>query len=252
MMRTLKLTIAYDGTNYSGWQRQKNSLTIQEEIETRLHRITTTPVSVHGAGRTDAGVHATGMVAHFLTDASLDCPSFGRALNSMLPVAIRILDVSEEAEDFHARYSARAKTYLYTFFTGTIQLPTERLYAVHIPRELDIAAMQQCLHSITGTHDFASFEATGSRDTSVEHGRGSTRTLFEAKAISQDRHNHQFVITGDGFLRHMVRNIAGTLFHVGQGRLSVEEFNRIVAARDRTVAGPTAPAHGLSLYQIMY
>ena len=156
-MRNLRLTVAFDGTDFSGWQKQLNAPTIQGELERVLGKITNNAVILHGAGRTDAGVHALGMVASFKTNSLIALPELLRGANSILPPAIRILEIKDADPDFHARFSATSKTYLYTIETGTIQSPVNRLYAVHIPQNLTIDPMQQCLKLITGTHDFASF-----------------------------------------------------------------------------------------------
>jgi len=232
-MRNIKLTIAYDGTGYGGWQRQKDRPTIQGEIEQRLQIITNSSVSLNGAGRTDAGVHARGMIANFHTDATTPCPILTRGLNGLLPRAIRILEACEVPPDFHARFSAISKTYTYSLFTGPIQI---------LP----------CLEKIIGTHDFSSFEATGSRDLKAPGVRGAVRTIYEAIFSQTGPEMYQFQFRADGFLRHMVRNLVGTLLEAGKGRRSVQEFEQILLARQRSAAGPTAPAHGLVLEKLWY
>src|SRR5665647_646135 len=251
-MRNIRLTIAYDGTDYSGWQRQKNAITIQGELERCLQTITTNPISLHGAGRTDAGVHAKAMVANFHTDAAISCPALIRGLNGLLPRSIRILHACEEAHGFHARFSAKAKTYTYSLFTGPIQSPMQRLYSVHLPHLPQQERIQLCLEKITGTHDFASFEASGSRDLNAPSVRGAVRTLLEATFTQISPEAYQFQFTADGFLRHMVRNLVGTLLETGKGRRTILEFEQILQARNRSTAGPTAPAHGLVLEKIFY
>ncbi len=251
-MRNIKLTIAYDGSNYSGWQRQSNAVTIQGEIEQRLQLISNHPISLHGAGRTDAGVHAKGMVANFQTTSSIACPALIKGLNSLLPDAIRIVDATEENPDFHARFSAKAKTYTYSLFTGPVQSPLERLYAVHFPDLRCPQNILSCLDKILGTHDFASFEASGSRDLSAPSARGAVRTLHEATFIQITPTTYRFQFTGDGFLRHMVRNLVGTLLEAGKDQRSILEFERTLLAKNRTSAGPTAPARGLVLEKIFY
>ncbi|MFH2122795.1 MAG: tRNA pseudouridine(38-40) synthase TruA [Pseudomonadota bacterium] len=251
-MRNIKLTIAYDGTGYSGWQRQKNALTIQGEIERYLQIISTHPVSLHGAGRTDAGVHAKAMVANFHTESTISCPTFTRGLNSLLPGAIRILDSCEVTHDFHARFSAKAKTYTYSLFTGQIQLPMQRLYSLHTADLSHQDRIELCLQKIRGTHDFASFEASGSRDLQAPSLRGSVRTMSRAIFTKVSPETYHFQFTADGFLRHMVRNLVGTLLEAGNGRRTVLEFEETLQARMRSTAGPTAPAHGLVLDKIFY
>jgi tRNA pseudouridine38-40 synthase len=251
-MRNIKLTIAFDGTEFSGWQRQLNAPTIQGKLEEALSRITDSTVTLHGAGRTDAGVHALAMVASFQTTSSLSHAILNKGLNSILPSAIRILHTEDVGPEFHARFSATSKTYFYIIETGAIQSPINRLYAVHVPQDLTIEPMLQCLDLIIGTHDFASFEASGSRDKSISGGRGSVRTLQEATLNKTGTNELQFVFTGDGFLRHMVRNIVGTVLEVGKGRKTVEEFKTILEAKDRSKASATAPAHGLFLKEVLY
>jgi len=251
-MRNLKVTIAFDGTDFSGWQKQLSAPTIQGELERVLERITNAPVILHGAGRTDAGVHALGMVASFETHSQISLTALMRGTNAILPLSIRIIKAESVVPDFHARFSALSKTYLYSIETGPIQSPITRLYAVHIPQDLAINAMQQCLQILIGTHDFASFEASGSRDKTLTTGRGSVRTLAEATLKKINSTEIQFVLTGDGFLRHMVRNIVGTLLEVGKGRKTVEEFKTILEAKNRSAAAATAPAHGLFLKEVHY
>lgn len=254
MQRNIKLLIAYDGSNYSGWQRQTNASTVQESIEACLCTITKQHIILHGAGRTDAGVHALGMVAHFLTDSRILPENFPKALNSMLPHDIRILDCEEVNSTFHSRYNARRKTYRYDFFNGPIQSPVERLYTTHFPFTLDFLNMEACLKILIGTHDFTSFEATGSRDHTQISGRGAVRTLHEARCIpAKDKPDtYSLLFTGDGFLRHMVRNLVGTLIEAGKNKITPIDFHTILLSRNRVNAGPTAPAKGLFLVKILY
>lgn len=249
--KKFKLTIAYDGTNYSGWQRQKNANTIQQEIETHLAVILDEPCFLHGAGRTDAGVHARAMTAHFKTAKARTVKSIACGLNSMLPKDIRITDCIEVDDSFHARFSAVGKIYSYHIYTGLIQPPTERLYITHVPFELDEINMRECLSIITGTHDFSSFEAAGSRDINADHGRGAVRTIQTASLVKEQEYL-TITLQGDGFLRHMVRNIAGTLIEVGKQRRSVAGFREALEAKDRARGGSTAPAHGLFLEKVLY
>ncbi len=251
-MRNIRLLIAFDGTGYKGWQRQKHGKTVQGELEGRLSLLTGGEISLHGAGRTDAGVHAEGMVAHFRTASRISCPDLFHGLNSMLPGTVRILEASEAARDFHARFSARGKHYLYRLHTGPVQMPAERLYALHVPTPLDETALRACLARLTGTHDFASFENAGSRDKSLISGRGPVRTIFTAELHKTAGPGYVFSFIGDGFLRQMVRNLMGTLLEVGRKKRTVEDFQEILLSRDRTTAGPTAPAHGLTLKEVLY
>lgn len=252
--KNIRLLIAYDGTNYGGWQRQKNSPTIQGIIEDKLSVITSEETVVNGSGRTDAGVHALGMVANFKTSSGMAAESYQKALNSMLPRDVRILKVGEAAPDFHARYDSTGKTYRYDFFTGSIQPPAERLYRTHVPCSFKLSIIIDCLKVLVGSHDFSSFEASGSRDLTRTGGRGAVRTLLKAVCVADLAKPEYFslYLTGDGFLRHMVRNLAGTLFLVGSGRIDREDFTTILAGKDRSLAGPTAPACGLFLEQVHY
>lgn len=251
-MRNIRLLIAFDGTGYNGWQRQRYDITIQGEIEGRLALMTGNAVSLHGAGRTDAGVHAEGMVANFQTASRIPCPAFFQGLNSLLPEAIRILRVSDEPPGFHARFSAKGKHYQYRIATSRVLMPVERLYSLHVPQPLDETTISQCLACLVGTHDFASFENAGSRDKSLTDGRGSVRTISMADWRRTGEHRYMFSFIGDGFLRQMVRNLVGTLLEVGRGKKTPEDFQSTLAAKERATAGPTAPAHGLTLKEVFY
>ena len=251
-LRNIKLLIGYDGTDYSGWQRQKHDRTIQGEIENRLAVMTTEEISLHGAGRTDAGVHAEGMVAHFLTGSSISCAAFVRGLNAMLPGAIRIYRAEEADPSFHARFSAIGKQYQYSVFTGKVHPPHLRLYPLHVTSPLNFNAMHECLTLLEGTHDFSSFENSGSRDKDDCSGRGAIRTIYRAAIHMQTPELFAFHFTGDGFLRNMIRNLVGTLLAAGRRSITSEGFAGILQAKDRTMAGPTAPAHGLQLNKVLY
>jgi len=246
------MLLSFDGTGYAGWQKQKSAKTIQGVLEDKLSIMTGEELSLHGAGRTDAGVHALGMVANFCTEVNIPCQGFVKGLNSMLPTDIRVLEACEVETDFHARRNAKAKTYWYNFSDSTVQLPTERLYAAHFSVDLDFEAMLSSLTHLTGMHDFSSFEGAGSRDLKFSR-RGAVRTIIEAsiETLNADGY-HRFIITGDGFLRHMVRNIVGTILEVGKGRLAQTDVAAILAAKDRSAAGPTAPAAGLFLKEVFY
>ncbi len=251
-MRTIRLLIAFDGTDFHGWQLQPDAPTIQGEIEKHLATIHNTRIPLHGAGRTDAGVHATGMVAHFHTTKDISCIAFQQSLNSMLPSSIRILEVTEETNSFHARFSAKSKTYIYSIFNDNILIPQRRLYSIHIRSQLNFSAMEECLQLLEGTHDFSSFETAGSRDQQTRAINGSTRTIYKAYLLHHPDNFHSFHITGNGFFRHMVRNIVGTILEVGLGRRSVLGFLESIEAKNRTAAGSTAPAQGLTLSKIEY
>ena len=255
MPRNVRLLIAYDGGSYHGWQRQsQGESTIQEELEKRLTHLCDEPITLHSAGRTDTGVHALGMVAHFHTTATVPVATFFMGLNSMLPKDIRILGAEEAAPDFHSRYSALAKTYRYDFFSGAMQLPSSRLYRAHCPGPFAPERLRAALDLLVGTHDFSSFERSGSRDKNATAGRGAVRTLSHVSCfpLLASADCWSIRVTGDGFLRQMVRILAGTLIEIGQGKRSPEKLTDILEARDRATAGPTAPACGLFLEKIHY
>jgi tRNA pseudouridine38-40 synthase len=194
------------------------------------------------------------MVANFKTSSTMAPESFQKALNSMLPRDVRILKAGEAAPDFHARYDSTGKTYRYEFFTGSTQPATERLYRTHVSCPFELSKVTACLKDLVGSHDFSSFEASGSRDLPRATGRGAVRNLLRAVCVADPARPEHFslYLTGDGFLRHMVRNLAGTLFLVGSGRIDRGEFATILARKDRSLAGPTAPACGLFLEQVHY
>ncbi len=250
--RNIRLTIGFDGTEYNGWQRQKHAATIQGEIEKCLAIMTTSNITLHGAGRTDAGVHAEAMVAHFVTSTSISCQAFTKGLNSMLPEAIRIFAADEMPLDFHARFNAVAKRYQYTICTSRVMPPQQRLYALHFPYSLDFSKMQACLDLVIGKHDFSSFENQGSRDKDKPSRKGAIRTITQATLNSIDEHHQHFIFVGEGFLRHMVRNMVGTILEVGRGQMSVAAFHTALLAKNRSLAGPTAPPHGLTLKKVYY
>jgi len=251
-MRNIRLLIAYDGAGFHGWQIQPDKPTIQGEIEKRLAAIHNGHITLHGAGRTDAGVHSRGMVAHFNAHKLIGPSVYLNSLNSMLPASIRILEATEESLSFHSRFSAKGKTYSYSIFNGTIQMPHERYYSHHIRTPLDFDSINECLSIIQGTHDFACFETSGSRDLSLTNGKGSIRTISEAILVNPNPFFYEISITGDGFLRHMVRNIVGTILEVGLNRRTIENFRETLLSKKRTKAGTTAPAHGLTLIKIFY
>lgn len=253
--RTIRLLIAYDGGNYCGWQRQRQGEpTIQEELELRLSHLCGETITLHGAGRTDAGVHALGMVAHFQTQAAIPVVAFFKGLNAMLPLDIRILAAEEAPPDFHSRFHAAGKTYRYDFFTGPVQSPCTRLHRAHLPGQFDPMRFADGLACLVGIHDFSSFERSGSRDKTAIGGRGAIRTLTELSctpALGQPD-SWSIRVTGDGFLRQMVRILAGTLIEIGQGKQEAKALPQILGARDRRRAGLTAPACGLHLERIYY
>ena len=246
MIQNFKLTIEYDGSAYHGWQRQKNERTIQEEIEKALKTITGRNVKVTGSGRTDAGVHALGQVANFSCDTALSADIFHRGLNGLLQKDIVISACKTVSKDFHARYDAASKTYLYKILNRPTPAAVCRQYAWHIRTKLDPDAMRRALGYLMGTHDFKSFEGAGSP-------RSSTiRTVMKAELSKRDHGYLVVELTADGFLKFMVRNIVGTLADVGLGKMTPDDFNRIFQSKDRKLAGVTAPPHGLFLMRVDY
>ncbi len=255
MERTIRLLIAYDGSNYCGWQRQRQGEpTIQETVERQLSRLCDETITLHGAGRTDTGVHALGMVAHLHTRSTIAVPPLERGLNALLPHDIRILAAEEAPADFHSRFNVSGKTYRYDFCTAVLQMPCARHYQAHFPGPFDLKRLALALPLLLGSHDFSSFERTGSRDRSATTGRGAVRTLSAVSCtpnLGQDE-CWSIRVTGDGFLRQMVRILAGTLIDIGQGRRQPQELQAILTGCDRRLAGLTAPACGLFLEQIYY
>jgi tRNA pseudouridine38-40 synthase len=244
-MRNLKLTLAYDGTEFHGWQIQPQLRTIQGELQQTLQKLFNHEVGVTGSGRTDAGVHAHGQVANVGTYRTMDTDAVLRGANALLPPEIRILSVEEVSPEFHARRSALSKTYEYHVWRNPIVSPFHRRYVYAFRYPLDDAAMDRATACFLGTHDFTSFCATA---TEIED---RTRTVFEA-FWERSETTWVFRIRGNGFLQYMVRTIAGTLIEVGQGRISPDQVPEIFEARDRRRAGPSLPAHGLHLIQVNY
>jgi tRNA pseudouridine38-40 synthase len=247
-MRTLKLTIQYDGTNYVGWQRQAAGQSIQAAIEDALMPIEGRPVTIHGAGRTDAGVHAAAQVASVRLGATLETATLGRALNAVLPDDVRITGVEEVRDDFHARFDATGKTYEYRIVNAPFISPFLVRYAWHVPQPLDVDAMRAAAEPLVGRHDFAAFQGAGSVVQTTE------RTVETIEWEDSHRFDRPMVmrIAGDGFLRHMVRAITGTLLEVGCGRWDRRRPLEILESRSRGRAGPTAPPHGLFLMAVRY
>ena len=244
-MRTLKLTLAYDGTHYVGWQRQAAGQSIQGLLEDALARFDGQRVVVHGAGRTDAGVHALGQVASFQFAPRHETATLLRALNAELPEDVRVLTVEEAVDDFHARFSARSKRYRYQLRNTAIANPFERAFEWHVPEPLDRAAMQEAARALAGTHDFAAFQSAGTEMSTT------VRTMTHA-GFTRDAGQLVFEIAGDGFLRHMVRAIVGTLVEVGRGARQPASLAQLLAGGTRADAGPTAPPHGLFLVSVDY
>lgn len=247
-MRNVKLTVAYDGTNYHGFQEQRGSglATIQEELERCLTKLAKRNIQVIGAGRTDAGVHARGQVVNFDASSwSIPVERLPLAMNGLLPRDISVCKAEEVSPDFHARFSALAKTYQYTVYNSRIPSPFYRLYSFFEPRTLKVEAMREAAGYLVGKKDFASFRAVG---TPV---KTTVRTIHGAEVI-RDGPVISFVFRGDGFLYNMVRIMVGTLLEVGLGKSLPEYVNEVIKAVNRTLAGPTVPPQGLCLEEVEY
>lgn len=247
-MRNIKLTIEYDGTNYSGWQvqnKQKSKKTIQEVLEKALSQILQERIKVVGSGRTDAGVHARGQAANYRTKSNLGCGNIQKALNSILPFDVRIKQVKDAHPDFHARFAAQSKHYCYTIVNDSFLSPHLYRYAYLVKYPLDVEKMRRASKYLLGKHNFRSFQAVDKRE------RGAVRKVLRLDI--RKRQNLIYVdIQASGFLYRMARNVVGTLIEVGRGRLNPKQIKEILQARSRTCAGPCAPAKGLCLKEVKY
>ncbi|HEY3382337.1 MAG TPA: tRNA pseudouridine(38-40) synthase TruA [Vicinamibacterales bacterium] len=263
MTRTLKLVLAYDGTSLVGWQRQAEGLSVQFLLEAGLAAIEGAPVTVVGAGRTDAGVHALGQVASCRLEHPIPAETLRRALNARLPGEVRVLDVESMPETFHARYSALRKTYRYLVLNAGIVPPFVGRYVWHVPSVLDVSRMAEAARLLEGAHDFAALQGAGSavKNTTRELAGVSVsqtnvgRVFGEALAGGESMGAARVVVfemTGNGFLRHMVRNAVGSLVEIGHGHREPAWLGEVLRSRDRTLAGPTAPAAGLFLVRVDY
>jgi tRNA pseudouridine38-40 synthase len=245
-MASFKLTIAYDGTGFVGWQRQPVGISVQGLLEDALRALDGREVAAAAAGRTDAGVHALGQVVSVTLRRSIAKGSLIRALNTRLPAAVRVLDAEPAPASFHARFDARTKSYRYRIWNADVLNPFERAYAWHIARPaLDVSAMDAAASAIVGRHDFSAFRGTGSASPNSE------RVVFSS-GVSADGALIIYEVSGEGFLRHMVRNIVGTLVEVGRGRQSPLWMPRVIASRNRAAGGRTAPPEGLFLVRVGY
>ena len=288
-MPTFKVTLAYDGTEFVGWQRQASGESVQGVLEDAARQFDDRDVAVVGAGRTDAGVHALGQVAVFTLENPIDAKTLVRALNAKLPETVRVLSACEVPAAFNPRYDARAKTYRYRIWNDPVPSPFERRYAWHVPAPLDAAAMDAAARRLEGRHDFAAFQAAGSdvettertivssgvvtlsssqlsttEDTADTEGGTSPiadraiadrrlpvpRVLRRGDSLIRGGELIAYEVTGDGFLRHMVRAVVGTLVEIGRGRRPVEWIDEVIASHDRAAAGPTVPAAGLFLVRV--
>ncbi len=250
-MRNLKLTLAYDGFDFSGWQVQPGDQTIQGTLASAIGRLTGEKVLPQGSGRTDAGVHALTQVATFPTDSPIPVGNWITALNDILPASIRVLEVTEAPAEFHARKSARAKTYRYRMYRGTICPPFLARYVWHYPYSLDETAMDEAAALIVGEHDFTSFAAVDPERGLDGHEVSNVRRIFTSTWM-RDGEEFIYTVRGSGFLHHMVRNLVGTFLLVGKGSLAAADVTKILQARKRSAAGATAPASGLYLVSVEY
>lgn len=250
-VRNLKITLAYDGSDFFGWQVQPERATVQGTLATALERVTGCTVLPQGSGRTDAGVHALAQVASCQVDAGIPTENLARALNHALPPAIRVQSVEEAAPEFHARKSARAKTYRYRIYRDEICPPFLARYVYHHPYPLDEEAMQDAVAAIAGEHDFTSFAAVDPERGREEEEASNVRTIYSSE-WTREGEEFAYSVRGNGFLHHMVRNLVGTFLLVGKGTLDRAGMKRILAARHRSAAGPTAPACGLYLVSVEY
>lgn len=244
-MRRLKCVVSYDGTDYSGFQVQPDQITVQGEIEAALQRITGETIQIAGSGRTDAGVHARGQVFHFDTKSTIPVEKWRFVFNNQLPDAIIIQSVEEVDGHFHSRFDVKEKEYRYCVDNGEVPDLFRHRYAEHIRFPLNVVSMQQAANDLIGEHDFTSF---CSAKTHVED---KVRTIFEVSVV-RELDLVWIICRGNGFLYNMVRIIAGTLIEVGQGRRAPEEIKNILAACDREKAGLTAPAKGLTMWNVVY
>jgi len=249
-MHNIRLTLAYDGTDFHGWQIQTGQPTIQGALTDVLRKITQENLAVHGAGRTDAGVHALGQVAHFKTRAELTTTEFQRAFNALLPPAIRVVAAEEVGPDFHARWQALAKTYHYRIYRGRVVPPFEWRYVLHYPYPLDVEAMRAAAQLFEGEHDFSSFAASsGSEEDDRE--RTTVRVIYRSE-LADDGDLLTYMVRGRAFLRFMVRKMVGTLLDVGRGKLAPGDIPRLFELRDRSRSGPTVPPQGLCMMCVEY
>jgi len=260
-VRNLRLILSYDGADLAGWQVQPGRTTVQGALASAIGRLSGENVLPQGSGRTDAGVHALAQVASFATASTIPTENWMKALNDILPPSIRVLEVTEAAPEFHARKSARAKTYRYRIHRTAICPPFLARYVWHYPYPLEESAMVAAAGVVVGEHDFTSFAAVDAErvermaageNVQTTHTRPTNvRTIF-ASSWTREGEELIYTVRGNGFLHHMVRNLVGTFLQVGKGTVSLEDLRRILDARERTVAGATAPASGLYLVEVEY
>lgn len=248
-MKNIKLTIEYDGTHYGGWQKQNNNSTIQEEIQKAISKITNEDINLIGSSRTDAGVHARGMVANFKTESKVPPEKFREAINTKLPDDIGIIKSEEVPLDFHARYDSKGKTYCYTIINRLEKVAISKNYVYHVKDKLDIELMKKSCEYFVGKHDFKAFKTSGS---SVKTSIRTISDLHIETFNSEYGTKIMFYITADGFLYNMVRIIVGTVVDVGRGKIKESIIGDIIKSGDRNKAGHCAPASGLTLLKVYY
>jgi len=244
LLRNVKLTIEYDGTRYHGWQRQANAATIQQELEEGIARVVGHAVTLYGSGRTDAGVHALGQVAHFRTSSRIPAGQLPHAINAAIPADIAVVRAEDVSADFHARYSAKRKTYRYSIVNRPVRPAVGAAFVYWLRLPLDLAAMRLAAERFLGEHDFAAFESHSA-------GEGTVRTVLRSEWL-RDGERLDYWVTANGFLYNMVRAMVGTLIEIGASRRPPEDVARLLATRDRKLAGRTAPAKGLCLMSVDY
>jgi tRNA pseudouridine38-40 synthase len=246
-MRNIRLLLQYDGSSFHGWQIQPRLPTLQGKLTDVIQQITGEEVHVHGSGRTDAGTHALGQVCNFYTSAKLPLANFQKALNSLLPCSIRILEVGEAPAAFHSRRDARWKHYRYRILNSRWCSPFEYPYAYHYPRRVDFSHLSRLAEMAVGEHDFTSF-----CDSDAEVESKVRRVTFSFFVFDSHRELIEYNVCANGFLHHMVRNLVGTFLEMAKKKCEPDEFNRILELKSRSAAGPTAPAKGLFLVQVGY
>ncbi|HME43674.1 MAG TPA: tRNA pseudouridine(38-40) synthase TruA [Syntrophorhabdales bacterium] len=244
-MRNISLVLAYDGTNYHGWQMQPGVVTIEQKVREALQKILDHETKVYAGARTDSGVHAMGQVINFFTEKGIELQNLSRGLNSILPHDIRVMDASDVDEGFHARYSARSKTYVYCILNQLYNSPFLIRYVLHWPHSLDIGAMKEAVSWLIGEHDFSAFKKKN------EFYKNPVREVKRAKVVKRAGMIY-VILEATGFLRYMVRTITGTLLLTGQGKINHGNFKEILASKERERAGETLPPHGLFLKKITY
>lgn len=245
---TYKMVVAYDGTDYSGWQVQPNGISVQAVLQGQMKILLRHELAIVGSGRTDAGVHALGQVAHFYSPETLDPHRFPYSLNATLPKDIRVKSIELEHADFHARYSAKSKTYYYHLYLDQVQNPLRRLYSLHVRHRTDKELLKEASRLFVGTHDFTAFANSATEGSAAKN---AVRTLYRLDVVEEEG-GVRLELEADGFLYKMVRNIVGTLLEVASGKRALSEVEAILASRDRRRAGLAVPPHGLFLAQVDY